>query len=385
MNISTLRRRCFSYSAGNLIAQLISLSALSLLLLADSSEIPDNDEAEIELIEQYYFAHEIDFLAKQSMILGNYYLDDDDPAAAHANGDIGNSDITRLRFIEESLQVELDFIRRLKIMKEKEPDEILADIAAATDSTESPDDGTHSDKGDQKKINVLPQIVDAINDATWSTWTLPLSTTKTKNDVILLEDHTYDYDWIKRHGFSDLYANLDCYEHARNQNKPFYTLELWHTLWKTFQESTLGFPKDFADFSGKVYHVGRTKDGKGRGNFASANITKGSRVHSGYPNTVFFVDSNSWFRFLSELPVMLACDAMEWVWQQDFTDSGNVVLCLNLDEAVFFNDGGGEGKTNMELKEPTGLDFYANRDIEVGEELVYDYSQFEFDPLEMDI
>ena len=83
---------------------------------------------------------------------------------------------------------------------------------------------------------------------------------------------------------------------------------------------------------------------------------------------------------------MLACDVMEWAWQQDLTDSGNVVLCLNLDEAVFFNDGGWDGSVNMEMREPTSLDFYATQVIEEGDELLYDYdSDFVFSSAEMDL
>ena len=73
---------------------------------------------------------------------------------------------------------------------------------------------------------------------------------------------------------------------------------------------------------------------------------------------------------------------MEWVWQQDLTDSGNLVLCLNMDKAAFFNHGGTESRCNIAMKEPTSLDFYAATDIQIGQELLYDYDElggFEFD------
>jgi hypothetical protein len=78
-------------------------------------------------------------------------------------------------------------------------------------------------------------------------------------------------------------------------------------------------------------------------------------------------------------------DAMEWVWQQDLTDSRNSLLCLNMDEAAFFNDGGAESMCNIERKELSSLDFYASEDIQIGEEILYDYSGLVFDPNEMDL
>lgn len=80
---------------------------------------------------------------------------------------------------------------------------------------------------------------------------------------------------------------------------------------------------------------------------------------------------------------MMACDVLEWAWQQDITGSGNVCLCLNMNDAVFFNDGG--EKSNMEMKSSTSLDFWAARDIEKGEELLYHYDLLDFDTLEMDL
>ena len=76
---------------------------------------------------------------------------------------------------------------------------------------------------------------------------------------------------------------------------------------------------------------------------------------------------------------------MEWVWQQDVTNSGNLVLCLNLDKAAYFNDGGSTLKNNIEIKEPTSLDFYAARDIQIGQELLYDYSNLGLETHLMDL
>jgi hypothetical protein len=76
-------------------------------------------------------------------------------------------------------------------------------------------------------------------------------------------------------------------------------------------------------------------------------------------------------------------DTMEWVWQQDLTDSGNLVLCLNMDKAAFYNDGG--KRCNIEMKDSASLDFYASKDIDAGQELLYDYSKLGFDTSDMDL
>jgi hypothetical protein len=90
---------------------------------------------------------------------------------------------------------------------------------------------------------------------------------------------------------------------------------------------------------------------------------------------------------------------MEWVWQQDLTDSGDVVLCLNLDEAAFMNNGGeavqdideesessyrNTYSSNIEVKNLSSLDFYAVRDIQIDQEIMYEYDRFDF-PSEPDL
>jgi len=53
-----------------------------------------------------------------------------------------------------------------------------------------------------------------------------------------------------------------------------------------------------------------------------------------------------------------------------------------MDKAAFFNHGGTKSRCNIKMKEPTSLDFYAATDIQIGQELMYDYDElggFEFD------
>lgn len=79
-------------------------------------------------------------------------------------------------------------------------------------------------------------------------------------------------------------------------------------------------------------------------------------------------------------------------------ESGSKVLCLNLDDGAFINHGGqdeaniglgyhhdygfdyGDGSENKH-----SLEFYALRDIEEGEELLYDYDSTPWSLAEMDL
>lgn len=336
----------------------------------------------------HYFFDEVDFLARQSMIMGDY----------HANDEGTEENIHRLRFLEKSILIELAYIRTLEEMT-KCPDEFLAANYAkesAASTTEFFSNGTTECGIDEdKKYTLREMITNTISLATWPS----LASLPTKIETSYKLDHDYDFDWSLKHGFSRMYHVLECSVHARDQNKPMYTPEMWGQLWALFQESTLyPFPIPKAhECPEEPFHAAYTKDGKGRGVFASRNISKGSLVHAGYPNTVFFLDAESWFRFVSLLPKMIACDVLEWVWQQDLTNSGNVVLCLNLDKAAFMNNGGEVGidekaassniyrySSNIEVKEPASLDFYAVRDIQIEQEITYDYERFEFDTSEME-
>mmetsp|Transcript_36321 Transcript_36321/g.78401 ORF Transcript_36321/g.78401 Transcript_36321/m.78401 type:complete len:438 (+) Transcript_36321:61-1374(+) len=374
------------------------LVQLSLVLLshsplfANASEIVnnsnnnnDNDGNVIseQPINPYYFAHEIDFLAQQAMKLGDYR----DAATGKKLTDMDNinEQITRARFIEKSLQIELEYIRKLRAMKKGDNNETETTTPDNSDIKDSR--GMKSDDiTDEKKVCDVPTIIsDAITGATWPAWAI----TPTEEEIppFLELDHKYDYDRVAEYGFEWMHSLLGCRAHAHDQKKPLYTPQNWNQMWKAFQDSTLfPFPRPTSEERLDLpYHVAYTTDGKGRGNFASRNIAKGELVNPGAPNTVFFLNAKSWYRFVSALPKMMACDVMEWAWLQDLTNNGNTVVCLNMDEAVFFNDGSYDEVYNMALEGKSSLDFYATVDIEKGEEVTYDYGEFEFDAAAMGI
>ena len=372
--------------------------------LAIESEDDDDDVAESERDEeeldsggrikisphhyqplaQYYFSNEIDFIAKQAMVLGDFHPTSKE-GEANTNTNQDEDDIERLRFIEKSLRLELDYIRRLKDML-KNPDEIL-DNRTTAESSSSSTSKTPNKRGTSEII------LHTINDATWPTWA-SYATNFTHDSIIQTDDDaggggddddTFDYDDAAERGFGNMHEDFNCYEHSTNQNKPIYTEENWKVIWDAFVESTL-FPFPRPEESVRIYYTDLAP-GKGRGNFAWFDIPKGILLHEGHPNTVFFLDNSSFYRFISLLPRAYQCDVLEWVWIQDLTDTGNKVLCLNMDEGVFTNGGGDEwgGTINIEMKESTSLNFYASRDIEKGEELLYDYDSMEFDTYDMDL
>jgi len=81
-------------------------------------------------------------------------------------------------------------------------------------------------------------------------------------------------------------------------------------------------------------------------------------------------------------------------------ESGSKVLCLNLDDGAFINHGG-QDEANIGLgyhhdydynydygdgsEKKHSLEFYALRDIEEGEELLYDYDSTPWSLAEMDL
>ncbi len=371
------------------LSQLIFLSSQSIpsyYAHALASEIIDNDGGNIILLKQplsqHYFNHEIDFLAHQSMILGNYH-----GTADNKSSSIIDDKIHRLNFLAKSLRMELDYMRRLTKMMNNPNESMSSRADGSLECSESCSDETTESCSTRNKTHDTHErtITNAISKATWPSWVESLpSEINTTQPIEEERRDVIDYEWATANGFVSMYIKLNCHDHAYDQKKPIYTPEMWRKLWETFRTSTLfPFPiPDSGECPDEPYYVAHSV-GKGRGNFASRNITKGSLVHSGHPNTVFFLDAKSWFRFVIALPKCMACDVMEWAWQQDLTNSGNAVMCLNMDKSVFFNDGVRDN--NMEMKEVTSLDFYMTRDVEVGEELLYDYGHFEFDTNEMNL
>lgn len=334
-NVDAVRSLCIDttmmYSRLRLIVCFMTLLHRSVTVVATESSPDDDDSFEttpnsLRTRGGYYFGSEIDFLVRQSMKMSGYDASTNDV----------RDERTRLKLTEQLLQRELDYVRQLKKKK-----------------TEISSNRYH--RPFQRLWRIL---VATISNATWS----EMASFAMENNI--------KRNWIEMHDY------YDCEAQALQPNQPMYTPEKWSYLWQAFQNASVTpYPLSKIEFGPSYYAA--YSEGKGRGLFASRNITKGELVHSGYPNTAFFLDATSWYRFIVLLPKDMKCDVLEWAWLQDLTNSGNLVLCLNMDIAVFFNHGGEEG-SNMQKKERTSLDFYAIEDIVMNDEILYNYGSDDF-------
>lgn len=153
---------------------------------------------------------------------------------------------------------------------------------------------------------------------------------------------------------------------------------------------------------------------KGRGVFATERIEKGSLVGSlNAGNVGVFKDGASWRSFAATLPRETACNFIEWSWVQEITpEKGSddiregLTIFIAFDESNLTNaawvdedgeeanircgtpfhskqystniDEGGDANEKEEVRwGPCRFDYYATRDIEAGEELLLNYSEFE--------
>lgn len=73
---------------------------------------------------------------------------------------------------------------------------------------------------------------------------------------------------------------------------------------------------------------------------------------------------------------------MMWAYVEDLKPGG-LTICLDLDEGALFNDGGRDGNVGCDKEKAKhspdgcGIDTFALRDIEVGEELLCIYADFD--------
>jgi len=129
------------------------------------------------------------------------------------------------------------------------------------------------------------------------------------------------------------------------------------------------------------YEVRQSKDGKGRGVFATRPILRGELVWDYYYHAEF-ENEEEWTEFLNNIASInyeLACDVLQWAYVEE--DNGISQVTVELDDASILNHGG--AKANLGI--PSGMvklmgedDFgdYALRDIEIDEELTTDYLKF---------
>jgi len=124
--------------------------------------------------------------------------------------------------------------------------------------------------------------------------------------------------------------------------------------------------KELTSYSGfNVDVVVKDVGHRGRSVYAAEPIAKGTQVwESGH--LVEFHTPQELLKFLGKLGHDLQCDALLWA----YVAKGKGYLSLALDPASFVNHGENDAVTNLDK------DCYAIRDIDMGEELLEDYSHF---------
>eukprot|EP00985_Skeletonema_marinoi_P029615 scaffold28378_cov223-Skeletonema_marinoi.AAC.19 len=114
------------------------------------------------------------------------------------------------------------------------------------------------------------------------------------------------------------------------------------------------------------FKAGKTKDGKGRGLFATSVIQEGEMTYGGTRNYIFFATGHDYRRFLDAFDDETACDLMKFTWPQKGLDAkGESVIWGPMDDNALQNDGGKErASTGCPKGKHCGLfDEYALRDI----------------------
>ena len=91
------------------------------------------------------------------------------------------------------------------------------------------------------------------------------------------------------------------------------------------------------------FKAGQTKDGKGRGVFATRDIKKGEMTYGGTKSYIFFTTGHDYRRFLDALDDETACDLMKFTWPQKNVGPKHEPLIWGpMDDNAFMNDGGKE-------------------------------------------
>ena len=91
------------------------------------------------------------------------------------------------------------------------------------------------------------------------------------------------------------------------------------------------------------FKAGQTKDGKGRGVFATRDIKKGEMTYGGSKHYIFFTTGHDYRRFLDALDDETACDLMKFTWPDgNIGTKGEAVIMGVMDDNAFMNDGGKE-------------------------------------------
>ena len=187
------------------------------------------------------------------------------------------------------------------------------------------------------------------------------------------------------HSWEECRQYFKCSTYGHDKMKPLPTMEYWHLLRETYLKHvdpdiifddvvlpTEGY--NFANGRPPPYYAGHGE--RGRGIFASRDITKGELVHDGSKSDFRFPDGVSWRRLVFNLPKQMSCDVIDWSWVQKTEENDEYKLFSAINISIFFNGG---NKRTVNVNPPSGASskFYALRDINKDEELLTDYGIYD--------
>ena len=194
-------------------------------------------------------------------------------------------------------------------------------------------------------------------------------------------------NYWKQMGFYDIRHHFHCKEYAHDQTKPLPSLEDWQFLRRQYKQivdpTNANIDKDpipptdgytlLKDKKGPPpFYAELSKDGRGRGLFASRDIQKGELVHNGNQSDFIFPDAQAWRTFIFSLPRKKACDMIDWTWTQKTELNGPFHIFSAMNISILLNDGD-EDEQNVMPKSDASSFMYATKDIKKGEELLTDY------------
>lgn len=161
---------------------------------------------------------------------------------------------------------------------------------------------------------------------------------------------------------------LDCGNSGYERN--IHDPTIWRHL-QTVYIDTIDDPKyaqeweTFPSYSGFKVAIDVKVGHRGRGVYAAERIKKGTLVWNEV-HTATFLNAQELQDFLRPLDYDLQCDVLLWAYVEKETND----VTLALDPASFMNHGEGQEDNNLDVN------CAAIRDIEIGEELLQDYSSF---------
>jgi hypothetical protein len=152
--------------------------------------------------------------------------------------------------------------------------------------------------------------------------------------------------------------------------------------------------------------IGDAGPDKGRGVFVQEFVPRGTLVQNTDSETVgIFKDGNTWRKFIATLPTYTACNAIEWSWAQEIIPKDGTEdirngfsIYLAWDESSLLNNADWEdseedpnvkcgeppdgwlengGGHIMDSWGPCRFHYYALEDLQVGQELLLAYGEFE--------